>query len=646
MSLRLLLEQIESIIRVEIGLYLRDRRLFFAALAVTLIPAIYIVIFLTSVWDPAGHSDALPVALVNLDRDTSYRDQTFNIGRELADALKTKKTFRFIDDEDPDTARRMVRQGTAVFALVIPDNFSANALPGNEVGAGKIEVFTSEGNSYQAANIARRFAGELSEEMNNRLNERRWRLVLTAATGSEQSVERLRSAAAILKNGSEELLDGSSKINRGSHELRKRTTELDAGVNRLADGSRELGKAMRALDARQPLTEDLEQLQSGSEVLQQGQTALGNGLIELKVGSTRLRNGMIEFRDEAQASVFVPGEAQESARRIVDGLTQLNDGLQETIEAQKKLSEGSAKVNAKLSLLVDGAKGQSVAIHAINTKLPPDAQVDVLKRGSESIASGMAGLADGTEQLNDGAQRLSAGFKLLTDTLPDATPGLEGSAEGLSHSVAPVLVVDAPVPNQGNAYAINMVPAALWLGAGIVIFLINVRVLPQQGASLPPMAQFVSKLALPAALVTLQGIVVILTMIFVLNLSIANFWAVSLTIIIAALTFLIFVLALTRAFGDVGKALAILFLALQLSSSGGVMPVELSGSLYTELSPWLPLTWVVKSLKAGMFGAFEGQWMASLLPVAVAGIVAAWVASRVGRWDFIDEASIRPPLDF
>jgi putative membrane protein len=163
MSLKTLLKQVLAIIRLENSFYLRDRRLLIVAAAVTLVPAIYVVIFLASVWDPAGHSDALRVALVNQDRDTSYRDQTFNIGRELADALKTKKTFHFIDGEDDELARRMVRRGKVAFAIIIPENFSANALPGNEVGAGKIEVYTSEGNSYQAATIARQFASELSD---------------------------------------------------------------------------------------------------------------------------------------------------------------------------------------------------------------------------------------------------------------------------------------------------------------------------------------------------------------------------------------------------------------------------------------------------------------------------------------------------
>lgn len=645
MAPRDLLHQIAAIIRIENGLFLRDRRLQLAMAAVVLIPAIYVVIFLASVWDPASHNDALPVALVNLDRETRYRDQTFSIGLELVEALQAGKTFLFVDGIDAESARRMVRRGAAAFALVIPEDFSANALPGNEAGAGKIEVYTSEGNSYQAAMIARRFASELSEDMNDRLNQRRWSLVLTAATGSEQSVERLRSAVAILKDGSGELVDGTMKVNRGAQELRKRTKELSAELSRLADRSRELGRAVRTLESRQLSVDDIDQLLAGSRELHQGHLALGKGLAELKGGSARLRGGFAEFSDEAQSAIFVFSDVREGARRMAEGMLQLNEGLQGAIDAQKRLSEGAATLNEKLSLLTEGARRQGVAVSAMSARLPTDAEIDALLKGSETISGGMATLADGTDRLHEGAQRLAAGFELLAGALPEVPQELGGSAEGLSHSVSPVLVVDAPVPNHGNAQAINIIPAALWLGAGIAAFLVNLRVLSRQGAFLPPLAQFVAKAALPAALVVLQGVAVILVITFVLRLSIVNLWAVSLVIVVAALTFLVFVLALTRAFGDVGKVLAILFLALQLSSAGGVMPVELSGGLYAELSPWLPFTWVVKSLKAGMFGAFDGAWGLPLLPVAAAGVLATWLASRVGQWRYVDEAAIHPPID-
>ena len=112
------------------------------------------------------------------------------------------------------------------------------------------------------------------------------------------------------------------------------------------------------------------------------------------------------------------------------------------------------------------------------------------------------------------------------------------------------------------------------------------------------------------------------------------------------MTFLVIVFALTRAFGDAGKALALLFLAVQLSSSGGLLPIELSGGLFVDISPWLPLTWVVRALKASMFGAYDNAWQYPLLLVAFAGAAAAVIASTVGRWRYVEQSSIRPAVDF
>jgi putative membrane protein len=77
-----------------------------------------------------------------------------------------------------------------------------------------------------------------------------------------------------------------------------------------------------------------------------------------------------------------------------------------------------------------------------------------------------------------------------------------------------------------------------------------------------------------------------------------------LTLALPSLTFLFIVIGLVRALGDAGRALSIVLLTLQTSASGGLLPVELSGSLYESISPWLPMTWVVKGvIKASMFGA-------------------------------------------
>jgi putative membrane protein len=83
----------------------------------------------------------------------------------------------------------------------------------------------------------------------------------------------------------------------------------------------------------------------------------------------------------------------------------------------------------------------------------------------------------------------------------------------------------------------------------------------------------------------------------------------------------------------------------QLSSSGGLLPVELSGGLFAQISPYLPITWVVKAMKASLFGAFEGDWQHGLQLLAFAGLVASLLACFVGRWRYVKSAALRPTLD-
>jgi putative membrane protein len=103
---------------------------------------------------------------------------------------------------------------------------------------------------------------------------------------------------------------------------------------------------------------------------------------------------------------------------------------------------------------------------------------------------------------------------------------------------------------------------------------------------------------------------------------------------------------MTRALGDAGKALAMLFLAIQISASGGFLPVELSGSLYAQISPWLPMTWVVKGLKACMFGAYEDNWQMPFLITTLWGLAALTLTCFIGRWQFAPSRRMQPAMDF
>ena len=640
------LSQALFILKIEAQFFTRFPKLLLATAVVVCIPAVYAVIYLSSVWDPASNTGSLPVGLVNLDRGLDYRGHQFNVGREVLATLRTKHTFGFQTFSDESRARREVREGKLAFALIIPSDFSSNAIPGQDVGAGKLVVFTSEGNNFESASIARTFARELGHDVNERINEQRWRLVLESAAGSQRSVQQLREGVAQLRTGSKELGQGADAAASGARQVASGTEKLSTGVGQLSGGMRQLGAALRAIDAKRPRGKDLDRLKEGAEALSDGHTELAKGMSGLKDGSKQLVNATNGFRTEAKSSAMVPARVGDALDQLGNGMEQLDGGLHMAAEAQRRLSDGAGQLSAGVGAMTTGVRAMNTALRTVVTKLPEDSQMDAIDTGAATLTAATSTLAEGTARMRLGVDRIDGGLALLWNSLPSAVNGPEGSAEGLANSVQPVVEVEAQVANSGSAFSANVVPAALWLGAGIAAFLIHVRVLPRHAQFFSRPAQLIGKMTIPLLVVWFQAGLLFAVAMVGLHIHLSDPWAFAVCLVISAATFLAIVFAMTRAFGDAGKALAMIFLAIQLSSSGGILPVELSGGLFANISPWLPLTWVIRAMKAAMFGAYGGEWLFPIAMVALAGLVAATSACWIGRWRFVKHTTVRPAVDF
>ncbi len=638
--------QVWYVARVEAEFFIRFPKLMAATILVALLPAFYTVIYLASVWDPASKTGALPVALVNLDAGIEYRDHVFNVGYDVTSELHRKRTFGFQDFNSEEEARRLVRQGQLAFALIIPKDFSFNAVPGHEQGAGKLVVYTSEGNNFESALIAKAFAHELGHDVNEMLNERRWKLVLSKAAGSQRNVDQLHQGMEQLREGAHELAKGAKELNTGALQAAKGNMRLATGVGQLTGGVKQLGAGLRTLDASRPRGSDLNRLQAGAESLSAGHTELTHGLTELQSGSQQMRSAISAYREEAGSSLFTPARVTDGLEQLLGGVVQLDNGLGSAAEGQKKLADGASKLSTGVTALTTGVRAMNTGIRTMVTKLPEDAQLDNLDSGATALATGATTIAEGTQKLKAGTDRLDAGMELLTRSLPRTIEAPDGSAEGLANSVRPILEVESAVANSGSAFAANLIPAALWLGAGVAAFLVHVRVLPRQAQRFAHPAQLLGKMAIPFGIVLTQSLLVYATMYGVLGIRVLMPWAFLGCLLMSSLTFLCIVFAMTRALGDAGKALAMIFLAVQLSSSGGILPVELSGSLFASISPWLPITWVVRAIKATMFGAYDGVWLGPISLVMLAGGIAFLTACWVGRWRYVKPATVRPAVDF
>jgi putative membrane protein len=81
-------------------------------------------------------------------------------------------------------------------------------------------------------------------------------------------------------------------------------------------------------------------------------------------------------------------------------------------------------------------------------------------------------------------------------------------------------------------------------------------------------------------------------------------------------------------FGNLGKALSVILLILQVSGGGGSYPLQLLPQFFQNVSPYLPVTHAVRAMRAAMFGIYTNDFWVELglvaaftVPLLLAGLV-------------------------
>lgn len=640
-----LLKDAFLVAKLEGALFRNFPKLRAAVVGIILIPTLYTFIYLMSVWDPASRTSNLPAVVVNLDKGTTVQGKPVNLGTDLARALKEKRAFGFVESADAEAAKRDVRAGRYLFTLIVPADFSAQAMGAASVGAGKLTVYASEGNNYAGAGFAKRFASELTHQLNESINEKRWEAVLGTTASSSDSLARLRDGVARLDAGAGELSVGLSRAHGGSDKLAAGARQLSGGVTQLTDGVKQLGAGAHTLDSKKPSPADLQKIKAGGAQLAAGHTELQSGMVQLQGGADRLVEGANKFREETKGIPLVGGRVSAGAAQLAGGAEQLRAGLGTATEGQARLSAGAQSLSQGVDQLADGFAAYSNGVSTLASSFPPDGKLDELTAGAGKLSAASAQLQQGLGQLDGGAARLRAGIATLASALPSGVQGMPGTAPGLASSVAPVIEIDAPVKNQGQGLAPNFIPVSLWLGAVMTAFIFHLRRLPEAAQGASRASLLLGKMGILGSINLAQTAVLFLMAAFVLQIHIAHAAGLALTMVVASLTFMLILLALVRLFGDTGKAVALILLILQLSAAGGVTPVELTNDFFRTVSPWLPFTWAIKAVRASAFSAFGNEWASALGRLALFGASAFVIAMFAGRWKFVSPADHRPAMD-
>lgn len=351
-------------------------------------------------------------------------------------------------------------------------------------------------------------------------------------------------------------------------------------------------------------------------------------------------------------------------------------------DAAASLETGAADARAKAQAVKDGiaeAKGSIGGVKdSYNATLKQqiselsDAVADVARRGSDmadDLGATVTDLSHAASALSDdlaGAHEVLAG---ASADLVSAADDLQRLKEGLDTAVTsgdldrvreligsdPAALADAlaapvaldrqavyHIKNYGSAMAPFYTTLSIWV-AGIVLAAMlkaNVDEADVKALGNPRLHElYLGRYAFFALLAFAQATLVCAGDLLFFGIQCEHPFQFMLVGWLAGFVFSNMIYTLTVSFGDIGKAIAVVLLVMQVAGSGGTFPIEMTADFFQAVYPFLPFTHAINAMHAAMAGAYGmefwielGTLSLYLIPSLALGLVFRRPVIRVNRW--------------
>lgn len=332
--------------------------------AMMIIPFLYSVFFLKSVWDPYGNTGHLPVAVVNKDQSVRFQSKNFAVGDQLVDQLKENDDldWHFVSAKK---AQYGLSHKKYYMVITIPENFSKNATTVLNKKPKKMELTykTNDSLNYIGEVISKQGATQVNASVKESVSE-------AYADTMFKVIKKVGGGFKTAANGAKKLSDGSKT--------------LSDGLNTYTAGVDTVNKGVMTLNA--------------------GVVPLGSGVLQLTTGSSTLKNGI----DTYTAGVDTVNGGVQTLKGSVPALTSgvgqlytgsnaLKDGVANYTKGTDQVADGIAQINSNVPVLKDGATQ--------------------LVLGTGDLKKGVYGYTDGASQVNQGLTQLDSNSALLNKSV-------------------------------------------------------------------------------------------------------------------------------------------------------------------------------------------------------------------------------------
>jgi len=353
-------------------------------LGVSMIPALYNVIFLSSMWDPYGKVSDLPVAVVNQDKAVTASGKTLSIGEDVVSSLKENKNldFHFVSKED---AQNGLEKGDYYMVVTLPSDLSeraASILTDNPQQM-KIDYQTSSGHSFIAGKMSDSAMASLKQTVAQNVTD-------TYTSAIFKNMGDLKTGLVKASDGAQQLASGSQQLGSGGQTIADNLRTLNQATTKLSSGAAQFNTGL------QTYTGSVAQVSSGLGSLSNGINTYANGVSTVATGANQLSGRSADLLGGVQQLT----QSGDGVQALSTGVTNLNTGLAtlkssvDTTLANNQqnvndLATGLTQLNASIQAAASDSAVSTDSIEASLTSIAASAQA-IINNNQDAKAAALA----------------------------------------------------------------------------------------------------------------------------------------------------------------------------------------------------------------------------------------------------------------
>ncbi|WP_261028027.1 YhgE/Pip domain-containing protein [Streptococcus mitis] len=356
-------------------------------IGISLIPALYNIIFLSSMWDPYGQVSDLPVAVVNNDKEASYNGNSMSIGKDMVSNLEQNKSldFHFVDEEE---GKKGLENGDYYMVVTLPSDLSEKAasILTNHPEQMQIDYQTSSGHSFIASKMSDSAMTQLKQNVSTNV--------------TETYTKALFNKMVDLKNGISQAASGSEKLTDGANQLVAGSQTLTTNLHSLADSS---------------LT-----FSNGTEQFTKGLSSYVSGVEQLHLGLGNFNSGLVTYTGAVSQLDSGLGQLSSKSPELVRGINQLYTGVESYTGGVSQLNAGLNQFSSGVSAYTNGVGSLATGANQLSN------QSATLRMGVEQLSEGIQQLSsklDASSEQKDQINQLSSGLNQLNQAIQNIDVG-------------------------------------------------------------------------------------------------------------------------------------------------------------------------------------------------------------------------------